>query len=84
VLDASIYCIKVEQEVGYCEFVYAVSAIFLLPVFACALFGVFCRLFRNLLRQISRLSTVTVSFDVKRRSATATLFSGFGETGSSF
>jgi len=34
VVDTSIYCIKVEQEVGYCEFVYVVSAIFLLPVWA--------------------------------------------------
>jgi len=32
VADRSIYCIKVEKEVGYREFVYAVSAIFLLPV----------------------------------------------------
>jgi len=28
----SICCTKVEYEAGYCEFVYAVSAIFLLPV----------------------------------------------------
>ena len=34
VADRSIYCIKVEKEVGYREFVYAVSAIFLLPVWA--------------------------------------------------
>jgi len=26
------YCIKVEYDVGYCEFVYVVSGIFLLPV----------------------------------------------------
>jgi len=32
VVDTSIYCIKVEQQVGCCDFVYAVSAIFLLPV----------------------------------------------------
>jgi len=32
VVDTSIYCIKVESEVGYCELVYVVSAIFLLPV----------------------------------------------------
>jgi len=32
VVDKSIYCVKVEQEVGFCEFVYAVFAIFLLPV----------------------------------------------------
>jgi len=32
VVDTSIYCIKVEYEVGYREFVYAVSAIFILPV----------------------------------------------------
>ena len=30
--DRSVYCIEVEQEVGYRKFVYAVSAIFLLPV----------------------------------------------------
>ena len=38
VVDMSIYCIKVEWEVGYCEFVYGFSAIFLLPVSAFALF----------------------------------------------
>jgi len=39
VADWSIYCIKVEQEVGYCEFVNTVSAIFLLPVSSYALVG---------------------------------------------
>ena len=39
-MNRFIYCIKVKQEVGYCEFVYAVSAIF-----AHALVGVFYRLF---------------------------------------
>jgi len=34
VADRTIHCIKVEQEVGYCEFVYVVSAILLLPVWA--------------------------------------------------
>jgi len=33
VVDTSI-CIKVEYEVGYCECVYSVYAIFLLPVWA--------------------------------------------------
>ena len=37
--DRFIYCIKVELEVGYCEFVYVVSAIFLLLVSAKALVG---------------------------------------------
>jgi len=41
VVDMSIYCIKLEWEVGYCEFVYGVSAIFLLPVSAFALVGRF-------------------------------------------
>ena len=31
-VDTSIYCIKVESKVGYCEFVYPISAIFLLPI----------------------------------------------------
>jgi len=39
VTDRSIYCITIEYEVGYCEFVYAVSAIFLLPFPAYALVG---------------------------------------------
>jgi len=34
VADRSIHCIKVEQEVEYCDFVYAVSAVFLLPIWA--------------------------------------------------
>jgi len=46
-----------------------VSAIFLLPVSAYALVGRLLLPFCNLLRQISRLSTVTVSLEVKRRSA---------------
>ena len=44
VADRSIYCIKVEKEVGYCEFINAVSVIFLLPVSAYALVGFFYRL----------------------------------------
>ena len=64
------------------QFVYAVSAIFLLTVSAYALIGLLLSLFCNLLRQISRLSTVTVVFDVKTTLADAT--SGFAETGSSF
>jgi len=47
----------------------AVVAIFLLPVSAYALVRRLLSHFCNLLRQIWRLSTVTVSFDVKRRSA---------------
>jgi len=46
------------------RFVNAVSVIFLLPVSAYASFIAFC----NLLHQISRLSTATEAFDVKRRS----------------
>ena len=30
--DRSMYCMKVVQEIGYRELVYAVSGIFLLPV----------------------------------------------------
>jgi len=32
VAEMSTYCIKVEQDVRYCEFVYAVSAMFLLEL----------------------------------------------------
>jgi len=39
VAEKSIYCIKVEKEIEYCEFINAVSAIFLLPVSAYALVG---------------------------------------------
>jgi len=46
------------------RFVNAVSVILLLPVSAYASFIAFC----NPLHQISRLSTVTEAFDVKRRS----------------
>ena len=49
---------------------YAVSAIFLLPVAVYALVGLPLSLFGRLLRVISRLSTVTVIFDVKRHSLT--------------
>jgi len=35
----SIDCIRVEYEVGYCDFVHTVSAIFLLPVSAYTLIG---------------------------------------------
>ena len=66
----SIYCIKVEHEVGYCEFVYAVSDIFLLPVSAYALVGRLLSPFCNLLRQISHLSTVTGACDAKQLSLT--------------
>ena len=82
VTDRFIYCTKLEQEFKYCEFVYAVSAIFLLPVSAHALVRLLLLLFCNLLRQISRLSTFTVVLDVKRR--WLTICPVFAETGSSF
>ena len=69
--DSSInYCLKVEKEVEYCEFMNAVSAIFLLPVSAYALAGLLLSSFCNLLHRISHLSTAMAAFDVKQRSLT--------------
>jgi len=65
----STYSIEIEEEVEYCEFVYAVSATFLFPVSAYALVGHLLSPFCSLLRHILRLSTVSALFDVKRRSA---------------
>jgi len=58
VANRSIYCIKVEKEVGYFESINAVSAIFLFPVSAYALAGLLLSPFCNLWRQTSHLSTV--------------------------
>ena len=71
VADGTIYCIKVEQEVGYCELVYAVSAIFLLPVSVYVLVGrLVSPALQSLAPFILRIATFTVLFDVKRRSTT--------------
>jgi len=52
VADRFIYCINVELEVGYREFVHAVSAIFLLPVWpemaVCGLFAPVMRVLRRI------------------------------------
>ena len=73
--NRSLYCVTVEYEVQYYEFVYAVSAILLLPISAYTLVGLLLSLFCSFLRQISRLSTATVMSGVKRRSLT--LFPAF-------
>ena len=71
VVNTSVYCIKVEQEVGYCEYVYAVSAIFLLPVSVYVLVGrLVSPALQSLAPFILRIATFTVLFDVKRRSTT--------------
>ena len=72
VLDRSIYCIKSNRKSG------TASSFMLFPPYFYFRFehrhqsGVVQRRFFNLLRQISRPLTVTVTFDVERR--TLTLF----------
>ena len=61
-LDMSICFIKVEQEVGYCEFVDAVSAIFLPPVWAYTLVR------RRLAPFLQSLAPVIASLDRYGRS----------------
>ena len=63
----SIYCIEVEQEVGYCEFVYAVSAIFLFPVWPeMTVSGLFLPVMRLLHRVVARRLAQSAT-DVNRR-----------------
>ena len=80
VADRFIYCINVELEVGYREFVHAVSAIFLLPVWpetaVSDLFSPVMRLcvyyvawspadWRRVLRRVSRLPEYYFRFNGK-------------------
>jgi len=81
VAHRSIYCIKVEREVVYNEFVYAVSDIFVLPVFAYTLVGRHLSAFCNLFCQISHLYNCLGS--VWRYTPLAYAISGFAETASS-